>query len=729
MQCGIKFIRKLHSISASDPLSADIGPSMSFKLVAPLMRSASALSLFTALGTALAAAPAFAEDATSLTAGAGDIILDAITVVGENRERDIKETASSVAVISGSNITENKTGDTSISSVVQGTPNVVYPDTVSAPVIRGMDSQGPNTGATAFFAGTVPRATINLDGHYLSYNEFYFGATSSWDVETVEVFRGPQTTSQGANAIAGAIIVNSKDPTFTPEAAYQAEIGNYNSNRVSAMISGPIVENELAGRATIDYAGRDTFIKYVNPNFQHGATNLDFSALNTRFKLLWSPSELQNLEAKLTYSFNSTNRPSQEAATPPYYKLQSNTATMPTWGQETNTGILDIKYDFQNGFTFLNQTQFSDSSVRRTAPVRDNGSADIDQQNTSNEARVLFGSAEAVFSGVAGLFYAHTQTDEKLYLRGTSTFDDTKDNLGIFTEATYRLTEQWTLTGGLRFQQDHVQRLGTSVYTPTPVDFDETFSEWLPKVTLAYAITPEWTMGAMVSRGYNPGGVSLNIAAGEWVPFEQESLWDYEMFLRANLLDNRLFVNANVFYMDIKNMQFNIPVVISTGVSQSYTINAQKAHAYGAEVNFSYLILDNVTLNAGASLLNTEIEEIAANTSFDGNKFPKSPSFMLTIGADWDVTDKLNLSGQVRHVGGYYSNVANTPEYEVSSYTIADVRANYSFSDAFQLYGYVKNIFDERTPTYIQQNRSVVGGIEASMTEPRMYGVGVRGTF
>ena len=57
-------------------------------------------------------------------------------------------------------------------------------------MIRGQNSEGPHTGASAFFAGSVPRATINLDGHYLSYNELYFGATSAWDLDGVEVFRG-----------------------------------------------------------------------------------------------------------------------------------------------------------------------------------------------------------------------------------------------------------------------------------------------------------------------------------------------------------------------------------------------------------------------------------------------------------------------------------------------------------------------------------------------------------
>lgn len=70
----------------------------------------------------------------------------------------------------------------------------------------------------AFFGGTAPRLAFNLDGHYLGYNEIVWGSQALWDVESIEVFRGPQTATQGANSIAGAIIVKTKDPTFQPRA-------------------------------------------------------------------------------------------------------------------------------------------------------------------------------------------------------------------------------------------------------------------------------------------------------------------------------------------------------------------------------------------------------------------------------------------------------------------------------------------------------------------------------
>jgi outer membrane receptor protein involved in Fe transport len=232
----------------------------------------------------------------------------------------------------------------------------------------------------------VPRATIHLDGHYLNYNEMFFGATSVWDVESIEVYRGPQTTSQGANAIAGAIVVNTKDPSFRPEGAYQLEAGDYNSRRASIAVSGPVGE-ELAARLAVDYSGRDTFIDYHNPQFQRGQADQDFRALNARLKFLWLPSRIPGLEAKFTYSHNDSNRPSQEAASEPFGALQHWTTTMPSWKQKTDTGILDLSYELGNGVRLVNQAQYSRSSVQRYTGIPGEGDADIRQNNVSNEFR------------------------------------------------------------------------------------------------------------------------------------------------------------------------------------------------------------------------------------------------------------------------------------------------------------------------------------------------------
>lgn len=697
---------------------------MGFSSSGRLMSGVSALTLATMFVT-----PVLGQDQQA--EAAGTTVLKPIVVTGEKVARDMKNTASSVSVKTAEEIRKEKTGDPTVSEAIKDIPNIVYTDNVSAPIIRGQDTQGPNTGSIAFFTGTVPRATINVDGHYLGYNEFIYGASSIWDVDSIEVFRGPQTTSQGANAIAGAILVNTKDPTFTPEASYQAEIGNYHQKRASFAFSGPLIEDELAARMAIDYSGRDTFIDYINSAFAHSGTDQDFKEFNGRFKLLWEPSEVPGLSTKLTYSYNASNRPSQEAASRPFEDLNHITTTMPNFRQYTNTGILDINYDFENGVKLFNQTQFSASTAKRRVGIANNGDADVDLRNTSHETRVTFGDQEDVLSGVAGIYYAHTNADEVLYLRGTSRFNDTKDNLGLFSELSYRLTDQWTLTGGLRYQQDQIQRAGYRTLSATSrssVNYDETFSEILPKASLAYAINDDWTVGGLVSRGYNPGGVAFDLTTSKWRSFDKETIWNYELFTRASVLDDTLTVNGNLFYMDMKNAQFNVPVVVSTGISESYTVNAEEAHAYGLEIGADYRILDNLTLKASAGLLKTKIDEISSNAAYVGKEFAKSPGYSFTIGASWDVTDKFTVSGQVRHLDGYYSDTDNKAVYAIDPYTMADVRASYKFQDELEFYAYVKNVFDERAPTLMKENRGI-GGIEASMTEPRMFGIGVRGTF
>ena len=664
----------------------------------------------------------------TVTADNNSTMLDTIIVTGEKIDRDIRKTASSVSVFTAKDLWKNKFSDKSVHDVINGTPNVLYTDSVSAPIIRGQDTQGPNTRADVFWSGTIPRATTNIDGHYTNYYELFFGSAGLWDVNSIEVFKGPQTTSQGANAIAGAVVIKTKDPTFTKEAAYQAEIGNYDQKRSSFMVSGPIYKNELAGRIAVDYSRRDTFIDYNNPNFLSDDVNLDFRYFNGRAKLLWQPAEIPGLEAKLTYSRTNNNQPTQEMASAPYDDLKYNFNMMPAWKQTTDTGIFDVSYEFDNDMKLYNTVQYSHFNVSRRTGVPIRGDADITQNNISNESRLTFGNEDDVLSGVAGVFFNQVKSDDFLLFVGPTQFDDKKRNFGIFGETSYKLTDQWTLTSGLRYQHDKVTRIGRSALTPNPLNYDETFSEFLPKVSLAYAINPDWTVGALISRGYNPGGVSLNLNSRQWMTFKDEKVWNYELFTRVALLENRLNLNSNIFYMDFKNNQYNIPVVVSPGVAQSYTINAEKAHSYGLELSLDYALLYNLQLRAGAGLLRTEIDEISSNLAYKGNEFAKSPGYMLNAGFSWDITEKWTFSGDVRHLDKYYSDVANTPSYVVDAYTISDLRMSYNFNDAIEIYSYVNNLFDERVATYKAAN-STLTGIDASVTMPRTYGIGIRGTF
>ncbi|WP_410961157.1 TonB-dependent receptor domain-containing protein, partial [Salmonella sp. SAL4457] len=117
--------------------------------------------------------------------------------------------------------------------------------------------------------------------------------------------------------------------------------------------------------------------------------------------------------------------------------------------------------------------------------------------------------------------------------------------------------------------------------------------------------------------------------------FKEETIWNYELFTRASLLDGRLLLNGNLFFMDFKDAQYNIPVVVSPGVAQSYTINAEKAHAYGMELDLDYRLRDDLRLKASAGVLRTRIDEMSGNTGYEHNEFARSPGYTLSFGPSW----------------------------------------------------------------------------------------------
>lgn len=656
--------------------------------------------------------------------------LGTLFITGEKVARDLKDTASSVRLVTADEITGTAAGKASVQSIIAGTPNVLYTESVGTPIIRGQNSEGPHTGANAFFGGTVPRATINLDGHYLDYNELYFGTTSVWDVANIEVFRGPQTTSQGANAIGGAIIVNTKDPSFERETAYRVEYGNYNQKRASLMWSDALSE-DFAARIAIDYSARDTFIDYVGTSFVQNDIGQDFESFNGRAKLLWQPSDIPGLEMKFTYSHTDTTSPSSEGASPNYEDLQSTTMFMPGWNQVTDTAVVDTEYDFGNGIVVSNQTQYSVAEIDRRVGAVNQGDADIGRKNLSNETTVAFGMPEDTISGMLGFYYAHTDQDDRLEQGGISTFVDERENLGLYGELNWRMDPRWTLTAGLRYQRDDISRSGdvAAAFANSDLDYDQSFENLLPKLSLAYAVTDDWTVGGLISKGYNPGGVSLDfVSSKDWESYEAETVWNYELFTRANLFDDKLFVTGNLFYMKYKNAQHNIIQNVG-GTTYIHTINADKSEAYGLEVSADYRPTEALSLQASLGLLSTEITQFSDATSYVGNEFARAPGHMFSLGASWDVNDQLNVAGQLRYVDGYYSDTANSAGYAVDNYALFDLKASYRLSSGLEIYGFVNNVFDERAPVLKQAARGTVPFVQASMTAPRMFGIGLRGTF
>ncbi|SDG90839.1 TonB-dependent receptor [Alloyangia pacifica] len=648
--------------------------------------------------------------------------LGMILLTGEKNAKTIESTATSVQVVTGDEV-KPQSGD--ISEVLKTVPNLLDVGTGVAPTIRGIESQGAQEGAVAFFAGTTPRATINVDGHYQNYYEYVNGGTSLWDIDTIEVYRGPQTTKQGANSVAGATIVNTKDPTFEPEAAAQLLGGSYNTRRASVALSGPVAP-DIAMRFSADYFSRDNYVELKDAEGDGGDTNRDFESQTYRAKLLWAPADIPGFEAKLTYAHVDSNEPTSESVPFPYDGDLESSDYGPTLHVISDSVIADVSHDFGNGITLANQLSYSQSVYDRTLEEYEDGTAHVESDGWSNELRANYGDALDPVSGIVGLFYSQTDQDDDIYLvyggnGGQSVFDNDKTSTGLYGELTWRPTERLAVTGGLRFQHDEIARSGTyESYlfgTTNPVDYDEDFDAILPNLGLAYSVTDDTTVGVSVSKGYNPGGSGINFVTSDYYEYDEETVWTYEAYARSSLLNDRLFLTANLFYSDYRDQQI---------YSSRTTYNAERAETYGIEVAADYQATETLRLTAGMGLLRTEILEFDDVPSLEGNELSRAPHGTFSLGASWDVTDRLTLGGDLRHVTGYFSDADNTSEYEVDPYTVANLSASYDLNDRFELYGYVNNVFDENEVTWV---RSATGSASARVTDPRMIGIGVRMQF
>ncbi|MBV1934224.1 MAG: TonB-dependent receptor plug domain-containing protein, partial [Parvibaculaceae bacterium] len=239
--------------------------------------------------------------------------LNAITVSAEKTDRLLKYTASSVVVADEKQLTQQ--GITSANELLDRIPNIVSVEPGNdAPTVRGIDGTGPAVGANAFFAGTRPRFSYQVDGRTLGFNEAVFQNSSVWDVDQVEIYRGPQSTLQGRNAIAGTMAIRTADPTFEWEARGRTIAGGQHTRIVSGAVSGPLVEDVLAFRLAADHQTHDSDIAFTA--YPEEADPGLYRTTTLRGKLLFTPTN--DVRSLLTFSHLNARAPQAEYVGVPF---------------------------------------------------------------------------------------------------------------------------------------------------------------------------------------------------------------------------------------------------------------------------------------------------------------------------------------------------------------------------------------------------------------------------
>lgn len=663
-----------------------------------------------------------------------ETVLDTIVVQGEKFGRDTFNTFTSVEVVTSEELDDYVRQ--SLDEALNNTPNIrMFENSGNTNIaIRGMNAEGATQPSR-----TNPVISVSVDGAEQGIEATRRGTRGVWDVEQIEVLRGPQSTLRGRSALAGSVTIKTKDPTFTPEAIFREEIDSDGLYSGAFAVSGPIIEDQLAIRFSGQVSRDDKGISYSDPKW---APQGDEEFEEFRGKLLLKPSELPGFTGLFTVS-RTHDKPAFNMVTGPDYFDREYTVGGFAEFRDTivNRYIADLKYEINPDWTVQSVTSFVDTKVKidspRSATYFRDDTRDIG--DLSQDFRLTYGSEESVFSGVLGLYAGQTSNHDVSYadrdVFGTGytipfqRFDarHKSKSLAIYGDGRYKFTDRWTLLAGGRLLYDEVSANIKGVILPgTPLEapLDEVTSksntEFLPKIGLAFELSENQNIALTATKGYRPGFSEIIVGTSKISTVEPESLWAYELAYRSKWLDDRLQINGNVFYYDYTNMQVPVAVPGALGTAYTYSINAEQAHSYGAEIEARWNFNSGIEVFAGLGLLKTKFDDAVYNgIDISGNEFPEAPALTASLGAMYKHESGWFAGGDISFTDGYYSKgeVRNRPLAAVDSFTIVNAQVGYQIEN-FTFTAYAKNLLDEKYLTSISAD-----GITASIGDRRAFGL------
>lgn len=659
-----------------------------------------------------------AQSSDEEISGDRPVILDQILVQGELQTRSLQETQTSAVVYSGEDL--DRRGDFDIKDVIERTPNVTSANGELSFTIRGIEARG--VGADG--SGTV--INVQVDGASLPTQEsITFGPFSTWDLEQIEILRGPQSTQQGRNALAGALIFRSKDPTYDFEFKGRGEIGNRTTFGGAMALNAPIIEDKLAVRFSAEHKQTDGFVEA--PTL--GIDNYDFDELTTlRGKVLFEPTE--DFSAILGASF-SRNRTGEDAIV--FSEFPDRIVNFDNEeGEEGNdTGIFSLRmsYDLSDSLALESETTGVINDYVRVEDLTGAdslGVLDIRQRSTSwsQELRLLFDSerTSAVFGGFVTDIDTSTNTDATVgadfllpflppvadITISTLATEDTF-NFAFFGEAEIEVPEisdglSFVIGGRydretIEFGSDGTTTISGTLPIPFPLPPDTsvrsetTFDAFLPKAGIIYDWTDDVSTGFTVQRGYRAGGTFQNLITAEISEWDPEFTWNYELAFRSQWFDRRLTANANLFYTEWTDQQVRVPG--DSGLTGDFNAaNAGESRLFGGELSLSGNPLPGLELFGTVGVSDTEFTEfISGNEDFSGNRFTFAPVVSAAFGGEYFFDNGIVVGVDASYTGATFSEIGNEPGTRVDGRFLLNASLGYE-TENWAIEAYVRNLLD-----------------------------------
>ena len=706
-------------------------------------------------------------------------VMEEIIVTAQKREQNIQDVGVSVTAFSGDQIRE--LGFTQSTDIATQTPNVLFSETESAssrtvPSIRGV-SQNDTSQMSA-----SPIATY-IDGVYMSFNHAYKFAM--YDMERIEVLRGPQGTLFGISATGGLIHYVTRKPTDTFEAYADLTIGEYNQVSSEAAVSGPL-NNQLSGRLSINTGHYDGWMEN-----RIGDDTFNRDSYAARGQVLFKPTN--DLEILVGINVGTENNDTgayhHTAATqdqfgrgvdiPRDVDLFGLGPGTSFWGyvdpdEDLHVGSFDdigflerdmygvsgtITWDFDRfiltSITGYNNFKFDylEDSDGTPLKILEFGQG-LDRGEQWTQELRLQGETERL-RWTAGLYYLTIDIGEAFdsiavpILAGTpdafnveSQWTSGTESWAVYGQVEYDLTSQWTVIAGLRWSDNEKTFEGSTTAVDFPsagppgtiiYDFSEAtvgaltkqeVGDYSAKGELDWRPTDDLMLYAGITRGHKGPGFNVPLdgsVTNANTPYGPEVLTNYEFGWKSTLFNGTTRFNGAVFYYDYTDFQ-SFNLI---GLAQ--VISNRDAEIYGAEFELVTHPAEGWDFVFGLSLLHPEVFDVALPdgiTTAD-NVPPQAPTLTANGLArkEWPAFGgTLAVQMDFNYVGDYQSGISNAPATDESEYVIGNGRLSYTSADErWQAALFVKNIANADIQIYTYDVSSI-GFNNHSILPPRWIG-------
>ena len=580
------------------------------------------------------------------------------------------------------------------------------------------------------------------------------GIATLFDVDQVEVIRGPQASRIGANALAGLIYIKTKEPTEEFEASSEINLGSYNTQSAGIALSGPVTKNkDVKFRFVVRQDQSDGFRKNLFLNKSDTSSKdeltlrlkIDFELSETsNSKLLLSsvdmddPADIWTIDNSLNTLSDRPGMDSQKTDTLGYkyfkkfdqFELQSFTSTTDTFV------VFSYDADWGNSESHAPYTYDYFSETLR------------DRQSFNQEFRLVSNSNNLPFSWVLGTTFlsldeTNDRQDDGIYGDPSDPFgpyesltisssDYSSNNLSFFGNIDYELAKDLVISLGVRAEEWKAKYSDTN-----NENFNLSNDMFGGKVSVSYLMENIGNAYLSYAKGYKQGGFNVGLGLlGQVDPneleYDPEYLTNYELGINSKISDFT-DLSFNIFYSQREDQQ----VLISTQVDPNdpntfvyLTQNAAEGLNYGFEGSFDTQLNDALSLFLNLGYLETEIKNWASRPDIEGREQAHAPKYSFSAGAEYYFQE--NTSFEINFIGKsgfYYSDSHNNKS---DSYVLTNAALRHSV-DNWVIDLWVQNLFDEYYSTrgffFGNEAPDFIDTLYRRHGDPRHFGLSVRYDF